>query len=211
MCLHAKLAVLAAAMLWGCSSTVLVPVPPRMDLKSYGTLGIIEFQSTSGSTAGPQATRRFQEQVQAAQPGTPFIELGGREAVLAAVGSRSLDADAHRRIGAKYGVSAVFVGELVYSEPQTQIRVKDLAALEAGVRAEVRGDISMRLHDTRTGASVWAASASAKRQIGRVNVSMEHGVSGTIVKSDPREEMVPGLVHQLTDDFRPGLVRQRAP
>ena len=29
---------LSVAMLWGCSNTVLVSVPPRMDLKGYGTL-----------------------------------------------------------------------------------------------------------------------------------------------------------------------------
>lgn len=199
----------AATMLLGCSSTVLVPVPPRMDLKGYGTLGIIEFQSSASGALGAQAARRFQEQVQAAQPGTPFIELGSREAVLASVGSRTLDAEAYRKIGARYGIAAVFVGELAYSEPQTQIRVKDLAALEGGIRAEMRGDLATRLHDTRTGASIWASSAWAKRQIGRVNIS-EHGVSGTLGKSDPREEMVPALVYQLTHDFRPGVSRQPA-
>lgn len=210
MDLQLRLSLLALAMLCGCSSTVLVPVPPRVDLKGYGTLGIVEFQSGSSSALGAQAARRFQEQVQAAQPGTPFIELGSKEAVLAAVGSRTLDAEAYRRIGARYGVAAVFVGELAYSEPQTQIRVKDLAALEGGIRAEMRADLSTRLHDARTGASIWASSAWAKRQIGRVNVSMEHGVSGALGKSDPREEMVPSLVHQLTHDFRPGVVRQPA-
>lgn len=210
MGLQFRLPMLALAMLCGCSSTVLVPVPPRMDLKSYGTLGIIELQSSASSAVSTQATRRFQEQVQAAQPGTPFIELGRREAVLAAVGSSTLDADAYRKIGARYGVSAVFVGELAFSEPQAQIRVRDLAALEGGVRAEMRGDISVRLHDTRSGASTWASSASAKRQIARVNVSMEHGVSGSVSKTDPREEMVAGLVVQLTHDFRPGVVRQPA-
>ena len=38
---------LALVVQWGCSRTILVPVPPRMDLKSYGTLGIIEFASNS--------------------------------------------------------------------------------------------------------------------------------------------------------------------
>ena len=27
-------------LLWGCSNTILVPVPPRMDLKQYGTIGL---------------------------------------------------------------------------------------------------------------------------------------------------------------------------
>jgi hypothetical protein len=207
---YLRLTLLSLAALCGCSSTVVVPVPPRMDLKSYGTLGIIEFSSNAGPAVNAQATRRFQEQVQAAQPGTPFIELGTREAALAAAGSGKLDAEALRKIGAKHGLAAIFVGEIVYSEPKAEIRLKDLTALEGGVRAEMRGDISSRLVDTRTGASVWSSSAWARRQIGRLNVSAEHGVSGAMSKSDPREEMVPALVYQLTHDFRPGSVRQAA-
>ena len=77
------------------------------------------------------------------------------------------------------------------------------------MRIEVRGDISSRLLETRTGASVWSSSAWARRQIGRLNVSAEQGVSGTMRNSDPREEMVPTLVYHLTQDFRPSSVRQQ--
>jgi hypothetical protein len=200
---------LSVAMLWGCSRTVLVPVPPRMELPSYGALGIIEFSSNSESAASVQATRKFQEQVQAAQPGTPFLELGKREALLAEVGSRQLDVDALKKIGAKYSVAAIFVGDIVYSEPKTDVKVNDLAKLDGGVRTEVRGDISGRLVETRTGASVWSSSAWARRQVGRLSVSAERGVSGTMRGADPREEMVPALVYHLTEDFRPSTVRQK--
>lgn len=202
---------LSLAMLWGCSSsTVLMSVPPRMDLKSYGTLGIVEFGSNSDGAINVHATRQFQQQIQAAQPGTPFIELGNREAVLAAVGGRQLDVDALRRIGEKYGVAAIFLGDIAYSEPRTDVKLTDLTKLDGGVRTEIRGDISSRLVETRTGASVWSSSAWARRQIGRLSVSAEHGVSGGVSKSNPREEMVPALVYQLTHDFRPSSVRQPA-
>src|SRR5687767_7594676 len=194
---------LSLAVLWGCSSsTVLVSVPPRMDLKSYGTLGIVEFGSNSDGAINARATRQFQEQLQAAQPGTPFIELGNREAVLAAVGGRQLDVDALRRIGEKYGVAAIFLGDIAYSEPRTDVKLTDLTKLDGGVRTEIRGDISSRLVETRTGASVWSSSAWARRQIGRLSVSAEHGVSGGVSKSNPREEMVPALVYQLTHEDR---------
>jgi len=201
---------LSLAMLWGCSSTVLVSVPPRMDLKSYGTLGIVEFGSNSDGAINVHATRQFQQQIQAAQPGTRFIELGNREAVLAAVGGRQLDVDALRRIGEKYGVAAIFLGDIVYSEPRTDVKVTDLTKLEGGMRTEIKGDISSRLVETRTGASVWSNSAWARRQIGRLSVSAEQGVSAGVSKSNPREEMVPALVYQLTHDFRPSSVRQPA-
>jgi len=191
----------------GCSSTVLVTVPPRVDLKGYGTLGVVDFTSNSSGTVGARATQQLQEQIQAAQPGTRFIDLGSREAVLAAVGRNQLDADAAKRIGKRYGVDAVFLGEIAYSDPKTDVRVNDLAKLDAGLRTEVKGDISARLVETASGASVWSNSGWVRRQVGRVNVS-EQGISGSMTKSDPREEMVPALVYQITHDFRPTTERQ---
>jgi hypothetical protein len=201
---------LSLAMLWGCSSTVLVPVPPRMDLKSYGTLGIVEFASNSDRAVNAHATRQFQEQIQAAQPGTRFIELGNREAVLAAVGGKQLDVDAFRRIGEKYGVAAIFLGDIAYSEPRTDVKITDLTKLEGGVRTDIKADISSRLVEARTGASVWSSSAWARRQVGSLSVTAEQGVSAAMSKSNPRDEMVPTLVYQLTHDFRPSSVRQPA-
>jgi hypothetical protein len=196
------------AVLWGCSRTVLVTVPPRIDLGSYGTLGLIEFSSNATAAINAYATRQFQEHIHAAQPGTRIVELGNRDTVLAAVGARQLDVGALQRIGEKYGVAAVFLGEITYSEPRTDVKLSDVTKLEGGVRTEVRGDISSRLVETRTGASVWSSGAWAKRQIGRVDVSAEQGVSATMRDSDARQEMVPALIHHLTQDFRPGSVRQ---
>lgn len=196
------------AMLWGCSNTVLVSVPPVMDLRGYGTLGIVEFASASERALNARATRQFQEQIQAAQPGTRFVELGDLEEVLAEAGAKQLNLNALRKIGEKYGVAAIFLGDIVYSEPKTDVKLTDLTRLEGGVRTEIRGDISSRLVETSTGASVWSKSAWARRQIGRLNVSAERGVSGGMSQSDPREEMVPALVYQLTHDFRPSSVRQ---
>jgi hypothetical protein len=62
---------LSLAMLWGCSHTVLVPVPPRMDLHAFGTLGVVEFASNSDPAINAQATREFEAHIHAAQPGTP--------------------------------------------------------------------------------------------------------------------------------------------
>ena len=208
---HRGLALLVSfVLLSACSRTVLVPVPPRMDLAPYGTLGIVEFASNASPAIDVRATRQFQERVHAAQPGTRFVELGNRQALLAAVGGKQLDPDALRKIGQKYGVAAVFVGDIVYSEPKTGMRITDLAKLEGDVRTDVRGDISTRLVETRTGASVWSSSAWATRQVGRLNVSGSQGVSGGMRNEDPREAMLPAMLHHLTQDFRPTSVRQPA-
>jgi len=200
----------AAALLAACSRTVVVPVPPKMDLKDYGPVGIVDFSSNSEPAFSARATRQFQEQVQSAQPGTRFVELGERQQLLAAVGAKQLDSPALRKIAAKYGVSAVFIGELAYSEPRTDVRVSDIAKLEGGVRTEIRGDLSARLLETASGASVWSTSGWARRQMGTVHVSAEHGVSGGMSGGNPREEMVPALVSEITHDFRPTYVRQPA-
>ena len=209
---YAALVILLALVVqWGCSRTILVPVPPRMDLKSYGTLGIIEFASNSDPAISNYATQQFQEHVQGAYPGTPILELGNRETVLAAVGATQFDADAITKIGKKYGVTAVFLGDLVYSEPKTDIRVTDIKRLEGGVRTKIRGDMSTKLMETQSGASVWSSSTWEKRQIGSVSLSTRRGVSATVGDSNPRKDMVPALILHLTQDFRPKLVRQRAP
>lgn len=196
------------AVLCGCSRTLVVPVPPRVDLKGYGTLGIVDFVSNADRATSVRATRQFQEQVQAAQPGTRFLELGDRDTVLAAVGATQLDPQVLRKIGEKYGVSAVFLGDVVYSEPRMDVKVSDVYKLEGGVRAEVKGDISSRLIETASGASVWSSSAWATRSLGSVKLSADQGVTGAISKANPREEMVPALVRQLTHDFRATTVRE---
>ena len=203
------LLLLSFASLWGCSSTVLVPVPPRMGLQGYGTLGIIEFASNADPAINAYATRQFQEHIQAAQPGTRFIQLGSRESVLTAVGSRQLDVDTLKQVGAKYSVDAIFLGDITYSEPKMDIDVRDLTKLEGKVRTEIRGDMASRLVETRTGASVWSNSAWATRQISRLSVSAQQGVSGRMSQGNDREEMIPTLIHYLTGDFRPTSVRQR--
>src|SRR5262245_7963040 len=112
--------------LWGCSSnTVLVSVPPRMQLQGYGTLGLVEFDSNSNPTINAQTTREFESHVHAAQPGTRIVELGSREQLLASVGGRQLDALTLRKIGEKYGVDAIFIGSVTYSEPKTDVKITD--------------------------------------------------------------------------------------
>ena len=202
--------VTALAILGACSHTVLVPVPPRVDLQGYGTLGIVEFGSNSERAISARATRQFQEQVQAAQPGTHFIDLGDRQALLASLGVKQLDPAAMRKIREKYGVGAVFLGDIAYSQPRVDVNIGDLTKLEGGMRAEMKGELSAQLLETASGASVWSSSGWVRRPLGSVSLSAEHGVSGGMRNSDPREEMVPALVREVTQDFRPSTVRQPA-
>lgn len=208
--MNKNVVVLVLALLGACSHTVLVTVPPRVDLQGYGTLGIVDFGSNSERTISARATRQFQEQVQAAQPGTRFIDLGDRQALLASLGVKQLDPLAMRKIREKYGVGAVFLGDIAYSQPRVDVNIGDLTKLEGGMRAEMKGELSAQLLETAGGASVWSSSGWVRRPMGSVSVSAEHGVSGGMRNSDPREEMVPALVREVTQDFRPTTVRQPA-
>lgn len=195
----------------GCAQpTVLVTVPPRVDLARYATLGIVDFTSAPERALGERAARQLVEQVQAAQPGTRFIELSDRETLLASVGSRQLDPRTLKKIGEKHGVAAVFIGELAYTEPMVDVKLTDLTKLEGGVRAEMKGEVSARLIETATGASVWSRSTNARRQMGGVRVSAEQGVSGGMRDANPREAMLPALVYELTHDFRATTQRRPA-
>jgi hypothetical protein len=203
------LAILSANLLGCGGKTVLVPVPPRVDMKAYETTGIIEFASNADVAINRHATQEFQRELQSAQPGTRFVELGTRESVLAAVGSRELDVDAVKKIGRKYGVAALFHGNIIYADPTTDIRVTDITKMQGGVKAEIKGDIFSRLLETRTGASVWSSSAWARRPLGGV-ISGEQGVSVAMKgNTNPRYDMVPALVHHLTNDFRASTVRKK--
>lgn len=203
---------LLALFLGACAQpTVLVTVPPRVDLARYPMLGIVDFVAAPERALGERAARQLVEQVQTAQPGTRFIELGDRETLLASVGSRQLDPRTLKKIGEKHGVAAVFIGELAYTEPTVDVKLSDLTKLEGGMRAEMKGEVSARLIETASGASVWSRSTEARRQIGGVRVSADQGISGSVsTKADPRRDMVPALIYQLTHDFRPSSVRQPA-
>ena len=198
------------AVLAGCASkTVLVQVPPQVDMGVYPITGIVEFVANADDTIAQRATRQFQESVQHAQPGTRFVELGTRDQVLAAVGARELDVQAVKKIGQKYGVAALVLGEVTYSQPKIDVVGFDPARLQGAVKAELKGDMSSRLLETNSGASVWSSSSWAKRQLGSVRVSADVGVSGSMTQASPRAEMVDDMVYHLTHDFRPTSRRER--
>jgi hypothetical protein len=202
---------LSLAALWSCASqTATVVVPPRVDLQGYRALGLVDFASNTNPSINAQTTREFESRVRAAQPGARIVDLGSRESLLASVDSREFDGQALRKIGQKYGVDAIFVGTLSYSEPKTEVKITDDAKAAGNVQVELRADISFELMETRTGTSLWSSSVSARRPIGRTSVSAEAGVSGALRDpSNPREAMVPSLVYDLTDDFRSNSMARR--
>jgi len=121
----AFVAVLAISIfiLAGCSHTEKILIPPKMDLRPYGTVGIIEFSTNAASDLKQTATQEYIQTVQAAQPGVRILELGGKDRVLKKVGQEELDPAAIRAIGSAYHIDVLVFGQLSVSDPKPNLRL----------------------------------------------------------------------------------------
>ena len=104
---HLVLAGTVLALTACAAKMVTVTVPPRMELSTYPSIGVIEFVSPQSGTIGADATREFIANIHSAQPGVRILELGSQAKILQDVGHAEMDFRAIRAIGQKYGVAAV--------------------------------------------------------------------------------------------------------
>ena len=93
-----------------CAHTVVVEIPPRIDLQPYKTIGIVEFASNSDGNLNQIATQKFMGFIQSAQPQVRFLELGPEDQLVRKLGVDSLDIEALKAIERKYGLSSIFTG-----------------------------------------------------------------------------------------------------
>jgi hypothetical protein len=195
---------IAAALLLGCSSTPkreAVRVPPRLDLSRYGTLGLVDFASADEPDLGRLASREFLAAIQSAQPGTPVLELGSQERLLAQVKRDALDIEAVRALGEKYRVDALIVGSLDSQRVSPKVAFDSTVAF-ATASAELEGALDVKILETRSGATVWSTSTRAKAEIAGVQVS-DRGIAstGTHSPDDARQRLLQRLVRKATPDF----------
>ncbi len=190
----------------GCASKVLLP--PRIDLESYGSIGMIEFSVDADPELQGYATQEFLQAMQMAQPGTRVLELGSEMRVLESVGHRQLDLNAIKAIGDKYGVDAVLTGSLSLTRVKPSLQIsRSLTSVK--VAADVRGTLGTRIVEARNGSTIWARSARAKQSVARASVT-SHGPYGLGVtdKENAHALLIRGLVYRVTDDFRSHWVKQ---
>lgn len=194
----------------GCSGrTVTVEIPPKVDLSAWPVIGIVDFTADTHEELSPEATQKFLAQLQSAQPGTRLLELGREENVLLAVNRNTLDPEAIKAIGRKYGVAAVLAGRLEVSEATPRINLSpDLKSFSA--KASVKAALSAKLRETATGATVWTNGAHGQWKV----AGMDLGSTGlaNVSISDPAErydQMLGELADVATRDFRPRYERHR--
>jgi hypothetical protein len=173
-------------------------------------VGIIDFTTNADPSLSRYATQQFQQYIHSAQVGIHFIELGTQEEMLKAVESNKLDSEAIHKIGKKYNVVAVFQSDIVYSDVNTDVKIKDILNLKTKVQTYLYATLSARLNETGTGANIWSDSSSFKRTLAKFkynkNGSASFGMSGY---DDAYRKLIPDMVYAVTKDFRGKHVKQR--
>ena len=192
-----------AALAGACSHTpppVQVLEPARVDLSRFGTLGLVEFSSGAADGFGASVSRDFLAALQAAQPGTPVLELGDQRHALAEVGATGFDRDAVLALGKKYSIDALVVGALDAQRVSPKVAFDPGAWMSAS--AVLEGSLHVRILDAHTGATLWSNLSRAREEVARMSVSGS-GVSGigADAPDEARQRVVERLVNRSTDDF----------
>ncbi|WP_455209571.1 hypothetical protein [Kaarinaea lacus] len=193
-----------------CTKTIKVYQPPNLDLAQYGRLGIITFSDNAPQSVAQYGTEQFQNQIQSAQTGIPIVELGTKQKILQSIGSDQLDLEAMQKIRQRYKVSAVFVGDINYSDVKTDVKLEDIIDLKANVSSTLDATLSVKLYETEGGAAIWSNSTSWNRKLSKLSIDKNAGVSvGTNGYDDAYKKLIPDMVRDVTHDFRGRYVKQR--
>jgi hypothetical protein len=202
-------ALLLALLALGCGGArrPVVQVPPRLDVTTYGRLGLVTFTVENAKGSLHQyATEQFAEALLAAQPGIEVLELGPADTLLKRVGERALGIAAAQELGKQRDIGAVFAGHLKVTNPQAGGGIASLVTPH--LEATIRVDLSVRLLSTRSGATLWRSSAWATQRVGHIAL-----VGGQLdfTAKDPKEaygRLVSTLINLVTQDVRPTWQQQ---
>ena len=206
------IAVISAAILtvlFGCSHTEKVLVPPKIDLKAYNAIGVIAFSSNAESELSEYATQNFIQALQSAQPGVRFLEIGSEKHVLTKISREHLDLPAIQSIGSVYHVDALLFGHLTVSGPKPKVHLSSTwKSMHAG--ALVEASLITKLWETGSGVLLWTNSSRGKEPVASLNADTSGNID--FGASDPKEsygQLVPELVFINTVDFRSYYVYQK--
>lgn len=191
--LHPAAALVLAALASAACASHRVLVPPQLDLVPYGSVGLVTFR-VEGATGSLSelATRRFEEYVLAAQRG---IEVQGFPM-----------ADSVAALGGARGIPVVFLGHLTVSNVKPSGGLFGFAL--AHVQATITAELSVQLRSTKTGGTLWRASATRTEKVGEL--TLVGGVPAFSARDpdDAYGQLVNRLVHAVTWDLRSTWVKQ---
>lgn len=205
---HLLLTLTTLAILTGCTETITVTIPPRVDLKAYPVIGVIDFNAQQ-SELGSNATQKFLSHISSAQPGLRMLELGSRQQLLKEVGRSDLDIQAIKALGQKYGVTALLSGTVELSEPRSNLSIgTNLSSISA--QTKIDGKMSAKLWETASGATAWSNSSWGNWKVSGVSLS-EGGTINAEIRTPQEEQdrILIALVRALNDDFWPTYERRK--
>jgi hypothetical protein len=202
-----------------------VMIPPKVELRTYGNVGIIGFGCDAEGNLSECLTQRLLEAITESQKGVHIVELGSEEQVLLAVQSDRIDSAAVQKIGQKYGVDVLITGyvdvvELTpiverYSQSLTldfEDRYKPDVGKEGVGRREVEGErvkavvkasVITKLWETQPATAVWSSSAEGEEMVKGVRVLK--GGQAIFDADDPRfdyRDLVRPIVKEISSDFK---------
>ncbi|MGH7177458.1 MAG: hypothetical protein ACREJC_08770 [Tepidisphaeraceae bacterium] len=207
---HRLLSCVVATLLFtGCTKTIQVAVPPKVDLSRYQSIGLVAFSSNGSSDLERLSTQKFLQAVQSAQPGTRVVELGTEGQVLASVDRGSWNAATFRAIKKKHEIDAIILGRLDVEKAKPDVRLSTLWKA-VSVRADVNATLSAKLIETGTGATTWTDSSQITENVAHAQFNNQG--QGQFGARDPEAaygKMIGGLACAITDDFRVHYVTRR--
>jgi hypothetical protein len=188
-----SVAVLVATLSGAACASHRVLVPPQLDLVPYGSVGLVTFTAENARGAlGSLVTRRFEEYMLAAQRGIEVQEFATSDSAAALGGAR--------------GVPVVFLGHLKVSnvKPSGGLLGLTLAHVEATVSAE----LSVELRSTKTGGTLWRASAERTEKVGELSIVGGVPEFSARDANEAYGHLVDRLVYAVTWDLRSTWVKQ---
>lgn len=192
---------IALAVLSGCGSKVLMP--PKVNLRPYNRIGMIQFSSNAQGNLRPFVSQKFLQSLQSSQPGVPVLELGNEDKVLQTIQHGELDPAAIQAIGRMYGVDAVIFGRFEVSNVKPKVELSTVLT-SMSVQADVDAALSVRLWETGSGATVWTNAVRGKQTVGHVALGSNGDIYfGARDPEDAYGRLVHGLVVRATRDLRP--------
>jgi hypothetical protein len=200
-CISAIL-LIGLSLLYGCSHTEKVLIPPAVDLRAYEAIGVIDFSSNGGSDLRQSVTQNFIQTVQSAQPGVRFLELGDKAHVLTGVGRKQLDPEAIRLIGRTYNVEALIFGQFNIADLKPKVRLSSTwQSIHAG--AYVEASLMAKLWETASSITLWTNTTVRNKPVARMSADANGNFD--FGASDPKDaygNLIPDIVYNNTADLR---------
>ena len=195
---------------FGCAHTVVVQIPPKIDLQPYETIGIVEFTSNSQENLNQIATQKFMGCIQNAQPQVRFLELGPEDQLVRKLGRNALDIEAIKAIEKQYGVSSIFTGRVEISNVKPKVSIAtDLSSLRAS--AVVNISMVSKHWETVSGATLWSNSRQGHWKVAGIRSNAQDISFSMNTPEDQYGRYLEQLAFAVTDNFRPHYEKRDAP